>query len=223
MAGNVVPWSYSSLQAYETCPRRYKITKIDKLIREEQTEQTIWGNEVHKALELATKGTQPLGEKFKQYAPIVKKLRATPGKQLVEWKFGLTNTLKPTTFFAKDVWVRGVIDWGVINAKSAVLLDHKTGKPKTDADQLKLFAGVAFASYPYLETVKTGYLWLAYNKTDKEDFTREESPIIWQDFAMRVKRMEISLEKDDFPPNPSGLCKAWCPVGRRLCDFCGKD
>ena len=545
MAPNVVPWSYSSLSAYETCPRRYKLTRLEKKVVEPQTEATIHGNSVHKALELATLGTKPLGEKHKQYIPIVERITARPGKRLVEFKFGLTKALKPTEFFGKDVWVRGVIDFGLLNPKVGVALDwkglaldtklptptgwttmgeiavgdellgsngkpcrvvgksavknidcyqitfddgtkvtcdhehlwlvngevlstteirdslkrygknwrtvlnsapvelpeadlpihpyvlglwlgdgkrtsgemckpdewvwakiqelgyeiggdisgggdrcrahtikgirghlsalgvlgnkhipqqylraskaqrvyllqglfdsdgnanptrksavftntnerlsdgvmellaslgqrpnkssvtakgfgktvqvypvdfrpqlginpfslprkavridpnwgaghsyrrlivavdavpsvptqcvsvdsedhtylctekflvtHNTGKPKSDADQLKLFAGVMLRTYPYLEQVKTGYVWLAYNKVDTQTFVQSDAPEIWGEFASRVHRMETSFKNDDFPPRPSGLCREWCPVGRKLCEFCGKD
>jgi hypothetical protein len=220
---SVIPWSYSSLTAYETCPRRFKITKIDKLIREPQTEATIHGNEVHKALEDAVSGEKMLASKYTNYAPLVKKLRAARGRKLVETKFALTNTLRPTEFSAKDAWVRGVIDLAIIQPTSAVILDYKTGKVKVDHDQLKLFAATTFAMHPYLERVKTGYLWLAYNKTDTADFSKSDAPGIWQEFLPRVKRMETSVSTDEFLPRPSGLCKNWCPVGKTLCEFCGKD
>lgn len=218
MATNVVPWSYSSLSSYEQCPKRYKLTRLEKKVVEPQTEATIHGNEVHKALELATLGTKPLGEKYKQYIPIVERITARPGKRLVEFKFGLTKALKPTEFFGKDVWVRGVIDFGLLNPKVGVALDWKTGKPKSDADQLKLFAGVMLRTYPYLEQVKTGYVWLAYNKVDTQTFVQSDAPEIWGEFASRVHRMETSFKNDDFPPRPSGLC-GWCPVGRENCEF----
>ena len=220
---NVVPWSYSSLTAYETCPRRYKLTRLTKQVVEPQTEATLHGNEVHKSIELAVKGEKPLPEKHAQYQPIVDKVTSRPGKKLVEFKFGLTQGLRPTSFFAKDVWARGVIDFGLLNPKTAIALDWKTGKPKPDADQLKLFAGVMLATYPYLKEVKTGYVWLAHNKIDADTFTQDHTPAIWQDFGARVHRMETSFKNDDFPPRPSGLCRAWCPVGRKLCEFCGKD
>ena len=223
MATNVVPWSYSSLTAFETCPKRFKLTRFDKLVSEPPTDATIWGNEVHKALELATLGDKVLGDKFKQYQPIVDKLRANPDKRLVEYKFGLTRALRPTEFFGKDVWVRGVIDYALVQPKLAIVLDHKTGKPKVDHDQLRLFAAVAFSAFPYVEKVRTGYLWLAYNKTDSKVFTKDDLPEIWGDFGTRVQRMEHAFKTGDFPPKPSGLCRAWCPVGRKLCEFCGKD
>lgn len=541
---NVVPWSYSRLTAYETCPRRFLLTTLEKKVIEPQTAATIWGNDVHKALELAIKGTKPLEPKHEKYAPIVKRVTAQPGKKLVEFKFGLTQALKPTEFFAKDVWVRGVIDFGLLKPATALALDwkglaldtplptptgwttmgevavgdellgsdgkpctvvgksavknidcyqitfddgtkvtcdhehlwlvngevlpvtaikesllrngkkwravlnaapvelpdadlpihpyvlglwlgdgkhtsgemckpddwvwtkiqdigyaiggdisssdrcrthtikgirghlaalgvlgdkhipqrylraskqqrlqllqglfdadgnanptrktavftntnerlsdgvvellaslgqrpskskvaatgfgktvwaypvefrpqlwlnpfslprkavridpqwgpghsyrrlilsveqvpsvptqcvsvdspdhtylctekflvtHNTGKPKTDHDQLKLFAAVMLSTYPYLEAVKTGYVWLAHNKVESATIGKNDKSAIWGEFASRVHRMELSLQSGNFPPKPSGLCRAWCPVGKKLCEFCGKD
>lgn len=222
MAG-VLPWSYSSLQAFETCSRRFYLTRIAKVVKEPQTEATLWGNEVHKALELAVGDGTPLGPRFTQYQPIVDKLRATDGKKFTEQKFGLTNSFKPTTFFGKDVWFRGVLDLTIVKPRTAVVLDHKTGKVKTDGDQLKLFAAATFAQHPYLETVKTGYVWLAYDKVTTKEFKKDDVPGIWQEFIPRVKRMEKALDDDKWLPNPSGLCRDWCPVGKKNCEFCGKD
>ena len=220
MAG-VLPWSYSSLSAYENCPKRYYLTRIAKLVKEPQTQATLWGNEVHKALELAVKDKTPLAERFQSYAPLVEKINAMPGEKKTEAKFGLTASFKPTTFFGKDVWFRGVIDLTVVGSKNVAVLDYKTGKPKEDGDQLKLFAGSAFAQYPWAEKVKTSYLWLAHGQLSNREFTREDVPAIWQEFAPRVHRMVVAEEENKFPPNPSGLCRNWCPVGRKLCDFCG--
>lgn len=222
MAG-VLPWSYSSLTAFETCPRRFHITRIAKLIKEPQTEATLWGNEVHKALELAVAGTKPLGANFTQYQPIVDRVRAAKGRKFTEQKFGLTSSFRPTEFFGKDVWFRGVLDLVITTPKVGVVLDHKTGKVKTDGDQLKLFAAATFAQHPYLETVKTGYIWLAHDKVTTQEFKKDDVPGIWQEFLPRIQRMEKAQDDDKWLPNPSGLCKAWCPVGKKLCEFCGKD
>lgn len=220
---NVLPWSYSSLTAFETCPKRYKLTKLTKQIKEPQTEATLHGNEVHKALELHLEGKKHLPEKYQQYLPLVERVRTQPGKRLVEYKFGMTAAYKSTDFFGSDVWFRGVIDVGVVGTKSATLLDWKTGKPKTDGDQLKLFAAAGFSAFPYLEKVRTGYVWLAHNRLDSDTFTREDLPGIWQEFTPRVIRMVKALEQDKFLPKPSGLCKNWCPVPKSMCEFSGKE
>lgn len=219
--GNVLPWSYSSLQAFETCPRRFYLTRITRQVKEPQSQATIWGNEVHKALELAVKGEHPLPQRFVEYGPIVTRVRQATGKKLCEQKFGITASFRPTDFFAKDVWFRGVIDLNVVGTKKAATLDYKTGKMKTDGDQLKLFAAATFTHFPYLEEVTTGYLWLKDNKLVPATFTKEDVPVIWQEFLPRVQRMERAQAENKWPPNPSGLCREWCPVDKSLCDFCG--
>lgn len=219
--GTTTPWSYSSLTSYETCPRRFYLTRISKQVSEKQTEATIHGNEVHSALEKYVGGKAPLASKYESYRPVADKLRNSSGKKMLEYKFGLTKALTPTTFFASDVWCRGVLDVGIVKEDQAIVLDYKTGKRKVDADQLKLFAGAALVLWPFAKKVKTGYIWLQSGEMDTEEFTPEDKPVIFQDFAARVHRMETSERKDDWPANPSGLCRQWCPVGKINCEHCG--
>lgn len=219
--GRALPWSYSSLTAYETCPRRFYLTRISKQVIEPQTAATLHGNEVHKALELYVGGQKSLPEKYTEYQPIADKLRGAEGNKLLEYKFGLTQALKPTEFFAKDVWVRGVLDVCIVQPKTAIVLDWKTGKRKLDSDQLKLFAAAALTLWPFVETVKTGYVWLQTQQMDTETFKPEQRTQLFQDFAARVHRMEKSQETDTWPARPSGLCRSWCPVGKTLCEHCG--
>lgn len=221
----VVPWSYTSLTAFETCPRRFYLTRVSKEVKEPQSAAMLHGNEVHKALETALRNETPLPEKYEKYQPIVDSIAAKKGEKLIEHKVALTKGFKPTTFFANDVWVRGVVDVGVVGKDTAVLLDYKTGKPKHDASQLKLFAGMALSSLPKLQEVKVGFIWLAYNRMSGDDiatYTRDDLPEIWGDFTHRVSRMEVSEKENRFTPRPSGLCRNWCPVGKKLCEFCGE-
>lgn len=220
---SVLPWSPSSLNAFETCPRRYKLTRITKAVREPQTAATLEGNRVHKAMENALKGIEALPPHYAKYNDIINKLRSAPGVKQAERAFALTAAFRPVDYWSRDAWVRGKIDVTVTNDRSALLLDYKTGKPKSDEDQAKVYAGVMFAENPVIETVRTGYVWLGHDRVDSRTFTRGEVPVIWQDFVHRVGRMSYAAEHDDFPPKPSGLCREWCPVGRSLCEHCGKE
>jgi len=214
-------WSYSALTAYETCPRRFQLTRVTKQVVEPQTEATIWGNKVHKALELFAKGEKPLPPDLQKYERYVKKILSYEGKRVVEERIALDKNFRPTTWMAKDVWVRGIIDIGVVGSEKAYLLDWKTGKRRPDSNQLKLFAALAFAIYPWVDKVTTGFIWLKSAEFDKEVFTRDQLPEIWDEFFPRLDRLAISYRDDKWTPKPSGLCKNWCPVGRRLCEFCG--
>jgi len=215
------PWSYSALTAFETCPKRYYITRVAKKIKEPQTDATIWGNKVHNCLESRIKTGTALPEYLTAYEPIVQKIMARDGKRIVEERMTVDRNFRPTTWDAKNAWCRGIVDVGVVGTTKATLLDWKTGKRKTDSDQLKLFAAFAFAHYPWVELVNTGFLWLKENKLDKEVFTRDQVGDIWWEFIQRVNRMESAYTEDKWPAKPSGLCRAWCPVGKANCDFCG--
>lgn len=216
------PWSYSALTAFETCPRRFELTRVSKKVFESQTEATIWGNKVHKALELYAKGKQPLPPDMEKYGRYVKKIMSYKGKRVVEERVALNKNLRPTKWMAKDVWVRGIIDIGVVGSERAYLLDWKTGKRKPDSNQLMLFAALAFAMYPWIDSVVTGFIWLKEDKFDKQLFTRDQLPEIWSEFLPRLSRVARAYEEDKWTPKPSGLCRNWCPVGKKHCEFCGE-
>ena len=216
-----IPWSYSALTAFETCPRRFQLTRVTKQIKEPPTEATIWGNKVHEALEKFALGEQPLPPELQAYARYVEKIQSYEGKRIVEQKIALDDKFRPTEWMAKDVWVRGIIDIGVVGPETAYVLDWKTGKHRPDSDQLKLFAALTFAKYPWVDKVVAGFIWLKVSKFDKHVFAREHLPEIWNEFLPRSKRLDIAHEKDRWVPKPSGLCKNWCPVGRNHCEFCG--
>jgi hypothetical protein len=179
----------------------------------------IWGNEVHKALELRVKNKSPLPAKMAHWEPIADKFDTAKGQVFTETKWALTRNLTPTTWFAKDVWCRGIIDVGVDSGKKVALMDYKTGKVKHDIDQLSLFAGAYMKAHPYVEQVKTGFIWLAVNKVTRETFTRETLPEIWENYIVRSSRLEESYKQDRWIPKPSGLCKGWCPAGKEHCEF----
>ena len=212
-------WSFSSLSAFETCPRQYQVMRVLKAVKEPETEAQRWGNEVHKALELRVKDGTPLPDTMQKWEPLAARLCASKGEVFAEQKYALTRNLTPTEFFAPDCWHRGIIDVQVLYPQRAFLGDYKTGKVKTDYDQLTLSAASLMAAQPQVESVKVQYLWLAHNKVTSKDVKRDEVPVIWQDFHARVHRLQLSYEKDKWLPKPSGLCNGWCPVGREHCQF----
>jgi hypothetical protein len=217
-------WSFSSLTAFETCPKRYYHLRVAKDIVDTPHESTVWGQDVHKHLENRAVHATPLPPAISKYETLVKPILDSPGEKLVEKQFAITRDFRPTGWSSPDTWYRGVVDIGVISATGykALLLDWKTGKRKNNPDQLKLFAGLAFAHYPEVKIVTTGFVWLKENKIDKTSYPREAVPMIWGEFAPRVDRMDAAFASNKFPPKPSGLCRAHCPVPRRLCEFSGK-
>lgn len=220
-------WSYSALTAFETCPWRYFETKIAKTTQEPQTEATMWGNRVHKALELRIGTNTPLPEELHAFEPVAAKIataaRGDDGRRRVgcEQKMALNKDLVGRSWFDKDVWVRGIIDVSIEYPGGKLFIgDYKTGKPTPDSAQLRLTAAMAMAIKPWITNVTNTFIWLKTGTTTTERFTREDIPAIWQEFAPRVQRLQAAIDINKFPKRQSGLCRAWCPV--TTCEFNGK-
>jgi hypothetical protein len=211
-------WSYSALNAFETCPRRFHLVR-SKQVTEPQTEALLHGNQTHKALERHLKKQEPLPEKYAAYRPYADAILSRPGKLHVEHRVALNNSLRPTEYFASDVWVRGVIDVALVKPDRAIMFDWKTGAKRPNSDQMKLFAAIGIASFPYVQKVDTAFVWLQHGSLTRETFTRADIQTIFQEFRPRVGRIEEAIAANTFHPRPSGLCRAHCPVPKKLCEF----
>lgn len=212
MSDHVV-WSHSALKDFENCPRKYHQTRVLKLYPFEQTEAIRYGNELHKAAELYVADSQELPEQFAFVKDTLDALIAKPGRKLAEQKMALTVDLKPTDWFAKDVWVRGIADLLIIDDDNltAWVVDYKTGNNKyPDRDQLKLMSLMVFANYPHIRKVNSALLFVV-----KEDMVRakmhvEQFDTGWQEYRERVAKIEACLANDVWNPTQNALC-GWCP------------
>lgn len=214
--------SYTSITSFETCPRRHYILRVAKEVVEPPTEALTWGNTVHKALEIRLRDGTQLPTKLSKYEQYAAKLEAKPGTLMVEEEIALDRDFQRVGWWDKAAWLRGKLDVAIVNGKKAGIFDWKTGGRKPDNDQLSLFAGMTFAVMPEVENVTTGFIWLKDGKIDTQVFTREHKHFIWQEFLPRIERVERAHAENKWPAKPSGLCRAWCPVGRSRCEYCGK-
>ena len=217
-------WSYSRLNDFETCPRRHYLVAIAREVFEAPSDEMTWGNKVHKALELRIKDKTPLPETLSTYEPLCATVeaRGVGGVVEAEGKLALNADYEPCTYFATDCWVRSITDFTIVKKAVAFVGDWKTGKETPASTQLALCAGMTFAHKPYLTKVITSFVWLKTGRTTNKVFTREQIPEIWQEFLPRVRRFESAIESGTFPPKPSGLCRAHCPVPRSKCEHSGK-
>lgn len=221
-------WSYSVLTSFETCPRRHFYTKVSKEVSEPQTAALDWGNKVHKGLEHRVKDKTPLVDTLAVYEPIVARLEASAAQGGIieaEQKMSADMNYNPCGYFAPNVWVRAITDVTVTKPekRSSFVGDYKTGKPTPASAQLKLCAALTFSHKPYVDKVTTAFIWLANGTVTQETYTRDQIPEIWNEFHPRVQRLEHALSTGMFPPKPSGLCREWCPVPKRLCEHSGKS
>jgi len=202
-------WTYSQLEKFETCPKQFYHVRVARDYTEPPTEHTKWGERVHTAMEERVQFGIPLPEGMEQWENIASKLAKLPGEKYVEYKMSVDKSFNKSSW--KESWSRGIADLLVVNGNKAAVFDHKTGKRKI-TEQIMLYAGYTFAEFPEVEEVTTAFIWLKEKRVDKETFTRDDIPKIWNEFLPRVIKLEKAYETEKWPVRPSGLCNGWCPV-----------
>lgn len=219
-------WSFSVYDTYGSCPKQYHEVTILKNYPFVKGELQFWGDRVHKALELRVRDDTPLDKELAVLEPLGARFAAMKATHTVlcEQKMAVTKDLKPTEYFAKDVWIRAVGDIIIISkdGKKAFIGDYKTGKKKYTL-QLDLMALVLKCYYPDLEEITAAFIWLKGEPMTTKRFdvrTPKAIANILAKFTPRLKEMIHSEKTGIYPAKPSGVCKQWCAVTK--CAYNGK-
>jgi len=214
-----VTWSHSSLKDFEGCARRYHEVKVLKNYPFQETEQTRYGKDLHKAAEDYVKDGTPIPKQFEFVKPTIDALLAKPGRKLAEYEMGLTVDLKPCGFNDEDRWVRGIADLMIVDDDGLIawIVDYKTGNNRyPDTDQLKLMSLMTFAHFPHIREVKSALLFVVKDTIVKYRMTFEETEKAWWEYKQRVSKLSSAFEYDVWNPTQTPLC-GWCPV--KKCEF----
>jgi len=212
-------WSHSALKQYETCARQYHEVKVLKHYPMKDTVHTIYGKEVHTAIELYGRDGTPMEERFALFQPTVDAILAKPGRKLFEHEMGITRDLRPCDFKDDNRWVRGIADLLIINDDNltARCVDWKTGNDRyPDRDQLVLMSLMIFAHFPHIRSVSSALVFLVKGSMFKHRMQREEADAAWWQYKERVAKLEAAHTHGVWNPSQSPLC-GWCPV--RSCTF----
>jgi len=131
-------WSFSKLKNYETCPKRHYHVDVVRDVREPESEELKFGNELHDALAKRLGPNKiPLPAGFAKYEVNAAKVDFPPGypvgnaKLLVEQKLAITKDYAPCDWKSNEAWYRGIAD--VLKVAKAMaeaspgLMDRKAG------------------------------------------------------------------------------------------------
>lgn len=214
-----ITWSHSSLKDFEGCARRYHEVKVLKNYPFQETEQTRYGKDLHKAAEDYVKDGTPIPKQFEFVKPTIDALLAKPGRKLPEHEMGLTIELLPCGFKDENVWVRGIADLLIVDddGLTAWIVDYKTGNNRyPDTDQLKLMSLMTFAHFPHIREIKSALLFVVKDTIVKHRMIFEETEKEWWEYKQRVSKLSSAFEHDVWNPTQTPLC-GWCPV--KGCEF----
>jgi CRISPR/Cas system-associated exonuclease Cas4 (RecB family) len=210
-------WSFSSIKTFDQCPKKYYHLKVAKDTKDEGSEATIYGTEVHEAAEKFVRDAEPIPEKYKVIRPVVEALMQFPGEKHVELKLGVKKDANgeyaPCDFFDPDVWYRGIVDLLIVSNRRAWIVDYKTGKSARYADtkQLDLMAGAVFVHYPEVYVIKSGLAFVVSNEFISKVHVRGNRREYLNVFSDQLERLEGAHQSGVWNAKPSGLCP-WCPV-----------
>jgi len=205
-------FSFSHLNAFETCPKKYYYTYIDKKFSDVNASNQ-WGNRVHKHIENYFKDGTKLPLELTYLLPILTPYKDMKGKKTFEQQLALDRDFQPTSWFDKNTYCRSIIDLLVVGDTTAVIVDWKTGQRITkDFIQLKMSAAMLMNHVPEIDTVMIRYEYFSHRKGFTDKVTRDEIPIVWNDILPRANAIERARKNDEFPAKPNGLCKKWCHV-----------
>lgn len=213
-------WSYSALKNFETCAKRYLHYNIRKDVTEPETPQLAEGNALHAHFAARLQKGTPLPLGFGMHEPLLARIAAAPGQLIVEQKLAITAEFRPTTYFAKDVWFRTVVDAGKTHEGRCTIFDWKTGKQVADDTQLQLMAASVMVHDPSVQRVKAALVYVNHGGIEQAEYTRESQAEIWNDIIPRVRAIERAAAEQSYPPKPSGLCRRYCAVVS--CPYHGK-
>jgi hypothetical protein len=209
---SVLPWSYSSWNNYQTCPRQFYELKIAKNFQQDETEAIKWGNFVHKAAEEYLRDGVALPSTVQRMAPQFDAYRKLSGDKHVEVELAVDKFLKPTGFWDDNAFIRGKGDYVIINGSGGAAVDWKTGKVKPSG-QIRLMGLLTMCNYGTVDKLTNIFHWTqAPTKPTVEVITRADLPKILKEFIPGVQDMLYSQKNNAWPEKPSGLCRNYCPV-----------
>lgn len=215
------PYSFSKLNTYQTCPKRFKYKYIKKEKEGECDKSAlVRGSAIHEMFENHQKGKEPKKSKYtaefkkaleRPHVQKIKKHLESPEKTCREISFGLTKDFAPCEYKDKNALFRGKIDLAYNDNGVLNLVDYKTGKPKDEKyqnyDQLLLYSIYFFERYPALDKLKISYVYVDHDIVNSLVVLRTYIEKHKEHFLNIVKKIETDQE---YLPKHSALCK-WCP------------
>lgn len=209
-------WSYSSLKTFEQCPKKYYHLRVLKDVKDEGSEATIYGQEVHKAAEDYIKSAVPVPKKFEFLQDVLDAFNMIEGEKHCELKLGVKRTptgYEPCGFFDADVWWRGIGDLVINQGTLAFSIDYKTSKNAKYADmkQLDILAAALFTHFPKIEKIKSALAFVVSGEFIHKEHVSEMRDSYFASFGDELTRLEAAEVTGVWNANTGPLCR-FCPV-----------
>lgn len=226
-------WSFSKLGDFEKCKKYFwlkheqKIPEPERPLRPGQTEHANdRGSRIHDNCEGYVRGEHDAlaPEADKHFGIKLDLLRTlyAEGSVELEGEWGMNEEWEVVSW--TDAWLRLKLDVLVHAGKDeAIVIDYKTGKKWGNevkhAQQLQLYALVAFLRFPELEVVDSQLWYLDVNETTSQVFTRDQALRFKRNFH---KRGADIVSCTTWPANANKFSCQWCLYGPEHSGHCAE-
>lgn len=204
-------WSFSSLSMYESCPKKYEIIRVKKVISDIPGKAAEEGTRIHTMIENYLMH-DTWDDELLKWKTLLQIVKDKHGQCEVGYHFkkGMARCE------AKDpeCWIRSYIDWIKVEGETAELIDWKTGRVK-HTKQLAFYAWLVFQAHPEVQQVKGTFHWINHNDHISEWFYRKDLNKLFDPLDEIIQQINISRSNDIWPESGNG-CK-WCPVTKEHC------
>tara|TARA_R110000822_G_scaffold4398_6_gene18932 strand:+ start:2149 stop:2817 length:669 start_codon:yes stop_codon:yes gene_type:complete len=209
-------WSYSSLNTFKQCPKKYYHLKVLRDVKDTGSSATVYGSEVHKAAEEFMRSGTPVPKKFAFMDPVLKSLSNIRGEKLCELELGVAKTetgYAPTGFSDEGAWWRGIADLVILDGEKAYSVDYKTSKSAKYADtkQLDAVAAALFTNYPQLKVIKSALAFVVSRELVTKDHHVAMRDAYFASFNPDLDRLAGAEKSGVWNATSSPLC-GYCPV-----------
>lgn len=216
------PYSFSIINLYKQCPRKFKYAKIDKIpVEDVDDEPLVKGIAIHSILE-DYPNFKPEHNKYFHFvedfinSDLGKKYLNSNG--IAEQSFGLNKDFTETSFWDKSGWYRGKIDLICTIDNQLNLIDYKSGKYKEekwqDYSQLMSYAVWLFLKYTELQTIRIAYVYVEHNQENELILNRKSLVPTLKDIITTSESIETCVI---FEKKITKLCD-WCPYQKHCKD-----
>jgi CRISPR/Cas system-associated exonuclease Cas4 (RecB family) len=220
--------SYSSLNIYKTCPRRYYLQYIVKAPKIEKPFEALEiGTKVHKVLEKTFQygASMPLSDAYRRALAEMPEVsdvlqnfdpHMVFGENIIktggaEVTLGLDRNLRPSTF--EEGFIRGKFDLIWISDHNIYILDFKTNRAKNaDVEQLEFYAVLSYHYYKHFYPIKNVHVFFFYIRHEEPWFERTFDAHDISALTSRLLDDIATLEAErEWKPSAGPHCN-WCPV-----------
>lgn len=223
----VIALSHSRLSTYRNCARKFKLQYLDKAFPDDSDNPNfVRGNRVHGQLENYVMWKNA-GETFEKPAmvneamnviPIIEKIYESYTSVMPEQKLCIDDQWNKTGWFAKNAYLRAILDLIAFKPKAALICDYKTGKVREYDEyggQLHLNAAMLFAVEADVDVIDVAYLFADHKQTIKVRFHRDQ----YEEFKAHFieEHQQVNAETA-WEPTINQYCK-WCPATKVQCEF----